>query len=93
MFLRKGDTAGSSAVIYSDSQLCVKTLNEWAPGWRRRGWTKASGGPVENQDLVVEAHDLYLLAEGRAKVEWLKGHAGSTWNEVADMLAGVAPAV
>ena len=27
-------------VVHSDSQLCVNTINEWAVGWERRGWTE-----------------------------------------------------
>ena len=37
--------------VYSDSQLCVKTVNEWAAGWERRGWKRKSG-PIKNLDLV-----------------------------------------
>ena len=29
--------------VFSDSELCVKTVNEWAAGWERRGWTRKAG--------------------------------------------------
>ena len=76
-----------AVTIYSDSRLCVQTLNEWAASWERRGWTRSGGQTPENLDLVKEA---FGLARARPKVEirWLKGHAGSTWNEFADRLAG-----
>ncbi len=71
--------------IYSDSQLCVKTVNEWAPGWAARGWRR-TGGPIANLALVKE---LFALAEARPGVElvWIKAHDGSRWNEYADALA------
>jgi len=71
--------------IYSDSQLCVKTVNEWAAGWERRGWRRKSG-PIANLELVKR---LYALAQGRPKVElcWIRAHDGSRWNEYADALA------
>ena len=31
--------------VYSDSKLCVDTINEWAAGWERRGWRRR-GGPI-----------------------------------------------
>lgn len=71
--------------VYSDSQLCVKTINEWAAGWERRGW-KRKTGPIKNLDLVQE---LWALAQARPGVEltWIKAHDGSLWNEYADALA------
>ena len=73
--------------IYSDSNLCVRSLNEWAPGWEKKGWRKANGKKVENEDLVRQAYGLYR-SRPNVKLVWLKGHAGGTWNEVADALAG-----
>ena len=72
-------------VVYSDSQLCVKTVNEWAEGWKRRGWKRKSG-PIANLELVKE---LYALANAHPNVElrWIKAHDGSRWNEYADALA------
>jgi len=71
--------------VYSDSQLCVKTVNEWAEGWERRGWRRKSG-PIANLELVQR---LYALAQTHPRVElnWIKAHDGSRWNEYADALA------
>ena len=30
----------AQVAVYSDSQLCVNTVNEWAAGWERRGWRR-----------------------------------------------------
>ena len=74
--------------VYSDSQLCVKTINEWAVGWEKRGW-KRKTGPIKNLELVRE---LYALAQCHPDVEltWIKAHDGSRWNEYADALASLA---
>ncbi|MEM6793684.1 MAG: ribonuclease H [Acidobacteriota bacterium] len=71
--------------MWSDSNLCVRTINEWAAGWQRLGW-KRKTGPVENLELVQRA---FSLAQSRPGVElrWIKAHAGSRWNEYADSLA------
>jgi ribonuclease HI len=76
---------GTPATIYSDSNLVVRTINEWAPGWERMGWRRKSG-PVENLDLVKKAHHAFR-ARPELRLEWIKGHAGFAWNEYADRLA------
>ncbi len=49
--------------VYSDSQLCVKTINEWAEAWEERGWRRKTG-PIANLELVQE-----LYAPGRRTPE------------------------
>lgn len=73
------------ATVYSDSQLCVKTVNEWAAGWEKRGWRRKSG-PIANLELVKR---LYALAKAHPHVtlQWIRAHDGSRWNEYADALA------
>ena len=71
--------------VYSDSQLCVKTINEWAAGWERRGW-KRKGGAIANLELVRELWDL-AGRHPRVTLQWIKAHDGSRWNEYADALA------
>lgn len=77
--------ADSTETIWSDSTLCVKTVNEWAEKWERQGW-KRKTGPVENLDLVKPLYEL-AKAHPLVKLRWLKGHAGQRWNERADVLA------
>jgi ribonuclease HI len=76
---------GTPATVYSDSRLSVRTITEWAAGWKKRGWKRKSG-PVENLDLVKAAYSTYQ-ARPDLKLEWIAGHAGLRWNEYADSLA------
>jgi ribonuclease HI len=71
--------------VYSDSNLCVQTVNEWAAGWEARGWRRKTG-PIANLELVQE---LYALkrARPRVRIRWIKAHDGSRWNEYADAVA------
>ena len=71
--------------IWSDSQLCVNTVNQWAAGWKRRGW-KRKGGAIKNLDLVRPLYEL-ACTRPRARLTWIKAHAGLRWNEYADTLA------
>jgi ribonuclease HI len=71
--------------VYSDSQLVVNTLTRWAKGWESRGW-KRKEGEVKNLDLVQRA---WTLVQERplARMEWIRAHDGSLWNEYADALS------
>ena len=77
--------AGTPATVHSDSNLAVRTINEWAAGWQRNGWKRKSG-PVENLDLVRKAYEIYR-ARPELDLVWIKAHVGYTWNEYADELA------
>ncbi|MEN8113568.1 MAG: ribonuclease H [Actinomycetota bacterium] len=76
---------GTAAIVYSDSNLAVRTINEWAAGWEKRGW-KRKTGPVENLDLVRRAYTTFRRRP-ELELKWIKAHAGHTWNEYADDLA------
>jgi len=80
--------AGTPAVLHSDSQLAVRTVNEWAPAWEARGWRRRTG-PVENLDLVRELVEA-LRARPELEVRWIRAHVGHRWNEYADRLAAQA---
>ncbi len=71
--------------MYTDSQLVVNTLTQWAKGWERNGW-KRRDGEVKNLELVQEAWRL-LQERPLVQIRWIKAHDGSLWNEYADSLA------
>ncbi len=75
----------AAVTVYTDSQLCVNTINEWAKGWEARGWRRKTG-PIANLELVQE---LWALSKKHPRVQlrWIKAHDGSRWNEYADALA------
>jgi len=72
--------------VYSDSQLIVNILTQWAEGWKERGWKKKSPGPIANLELVKRAYELSRAKPG-ARIRWIKAHSGNRWNEYADSLA------
>ncbi len=75
----------STLSIYTDSNLCVQTINEWAKGWQARGWKRKSG-PIANLELVKELYQQSLV-HPKVKLTWTKAHCGDVWNEYADSLA------
>jgi len=71
--------------VLCDSQYAVKSLETWWRGWRRNGWRSSSGDPVRNRELIEE---ILALREGRqVQLEWVRGHAGHSLNEAADLRA------
>jgi ribonuclease HI len=77
--------ADAAITMFSDSELCVKTVNEWAAAWERRGWRRKTG-PIANLELVQELWEL-KQAHPKVRVQWIRAHDGSRWNEYADALA------
>lgn len=77
--------AGQPLKVLCDSQYVINALTKWLPGWKRKGWKKADGQPVLNQDLL-KALDR-ALAGREISFEWVKGHAGHAMNEAADARA------
>ena len=73
-------------IVYSDSNYCVQTFNEWMFGWANKGWIKSDKQTPENLDLIQAYYDWYNRGY-RIDLKKVKGHAGNKWNEVADQLA------
>ena len=72
--------------IWSDSTYVVNCFrDEWWVGWERRGWKNSQKKPVANQDLWKP---LISAVKGReVSFNWVKGHSGDEWNDIADELA------
>lgn len=71
--------------IHCDSQYVIKGLQSWMADWKRRGWRRADGRPVLNEDLWKALDQ--QLARHRITAHWVKGHAGHPENERVDALA------
>jgi len=71
--------------VYTDSLLVVNTLTKWAKGWEARGW-KRKEGAIANLDLVQRAWELVRQLPN-VRLEWIRAHDGSRWNEYADALS------
>jgi ribonuclease HI len=72
-------------VIHTDSQYVINGATKWLRGWKAKGWRKADGKPVLNQNLWVQMDA--LLVGRKITWNWVKGHAGHPENERVDGLA------
>ena len=73
-------------IVYSDSNYCVQTFNDWMFKWAQNGWIKSDKKVPENLDLIQAYYDWYQKGY-RIDLRKVKGHAGHEWNEMADGLA------
>lgn len=73
-------------VVYSDSAYAVNTFNTWMWNWKKNGWVRPKGKPVENLDLVQKYDN--LVSKGyKIELRKVAGHSGIRYNEIADALA------
>ncbi|GAB3387134.1 ribonuclease HI family protein [Humibacter soli] len=68
--------------ILCDSQYVINAVTKWMPGWKRKGWRKADGAPVQNLELLKRLDS--ALTGRDYSFEWVRGHAGHELNEAAD---------
>ena len=74
-------------VIYTDSMFIVNCATKWINIWKRNGWRKRSGQPVQNKE-DLEILDSFLTKD-TLEVRWkhVTGHSQVVGNEEADRLA------
>ena len=81
-------TRPTSVELVSDSKYVLQGLEEWMPGWKKRGWKRKEGNqlkPVKNVELWQELD--ILTAKHQVRFTHVKGHAGHPENERCDQLA------
>jgi ribonuclease HI len=72
-------------IVHSDSKYVIDGATKWLPGWKAKGWRKADGKPVLNQELWMQMDQ--LISGRNITWQWVKGHAGHEQNERVDGLA------
>jgi ribonuclease HI len=75
--------------IYCDSTYVTDGTNKWVKNWIRSGTLDEKANP----DLwrrLVKALNLQKHKGSKITVNWIRGHAGNGFNEMADKLAFAA---
>ena len=70
--------------LITDSKYVKDGIQSWIQNWKKNGWKTAAKKPVKNKELWIELDD--LITKHNITWEWVKGHAGNTYNEKADYL-------
>ncbi len=48
-------------IIKTDSMYTINCIDNWFNGWKKRGWKKADGKPVDNLELIQKLHEYKTL--------------------------------
>ena len=84
--INKEEFINNIPIVYSDSNYCVQTFNNWMFGWANKGWIKSDKKTPENLELIKAYYDWYQKGY-RIDLRKVKGHNGIKWNEIVDQLA------
>ena len=72
--------------LYTDSKYLMQGITEWIHNWQKNGWKTKNKKPVKNADLW-QALQVELARHHQVNWNWVKGHASTEGNIIADSLA------
>jgi len=81
---------GASIALHFDATYALDGIFTWIPDWKARGWRKADKKQPANIEhwKRIDALVLAIQAAGMSLVkDWVKGHSGVVFNELADQFA------
>jgi ribonuclease HI len=67
---------GGLVTVYTDSMYSINCMTKWGPSWRRKGWKRDSGEPLQNLDLIQPLVELWTAEAARRawRVVHVRGH-------------------
>lgn len=71
--------------IFTDSNYVKDGITKWLHSWKKNNWKTSNNKPVKNIELWQQLEE--VIKDHNISWQWVKGHAGDHWNEVADSLA------
>lgn len=83
----------TEVTVYTDSSYTIDSFTKNIDGWKRNGWKTQTGKDVSNiSEMMMLDRVKALLVERdiKIKVEWVKGHAESHGNAMADLFSVAA---
>lgn len=72
-------------LLVTDSKYLKDGINLWMKNWKKNNWRTAAKTPVKNQDIWIRLD----AAVNKLDItwQWVQGHSGDEYNELADTLA------
>lgn len=70
---------GGAITVYTDSQYAINCTSKWGPTWRRAGWKRPGGEPLQNLDLIVPLVEIW---KPKWKLQHVRGHQVGNTPEV-----------
>jgi ribonuclease HI len=59
-------------IIKTDSMYTINCINTWFDGWKKRGWRKADGKPVDNLELIQKLY--FYISTHNIKLVHVRAH-------------------
>ena len=89
-------TNAKTVTIYSDSQYAIKCASVWGPGWKRKKWTRSTGGPLQNLDIIQPLVEIWITVAKMVTLQHVAGHQtgsnplayGNNWVDRAAVAGG-----
>lgn len=79
------DKGFKNIIINSDSAYVVNGVKMGRIyEWYRQGWQTKRGKEIANADLWKQLHEVLILGDVSIRFNKVPGHAGRTFNEIAD---------
>ena len=75
----------SSLKIFTDSNYVKDGITIWIHKWEKNNWKTSDKKDVKNIDLWKKLKE--LTKNEKIEWNWIKGHSGDPYNELADKLA------
>jgi len=83
---------GGPITIYTDSMYTINCTSKWGPAWRKKGWKRDSGEPLQNLDII---RPLVELWQPKWRLVHVRGHQtgsspeahGNNWVDRAAVVA------
>ena len=75
----------SSLKIFTDSNYVKDGITIWIHKWKKNNWKTSDKKDVKNIDLWKKLEE--LAKHEKIEWNWIKGHSGDPYNELADKLA------
>lgn len=97
--LRFSKTLEGPVIIHTDSQYAMNCTEKWGPRWKKAGWKRASGEPLQNLDLIKELVDIFATLGARVSLKHVRGHQtnssheawGNNWVDKAAVAGSLGP--
>lgn len=71
--------------IFSDSKYVCDGISKWMLNWKNNNWKGSNKKLIKNDDLWKSLD--FELSKHNVNINWIKGHNGDFYNEIADKLA------
>ncbi|MBQ3565225.1 MAG: ribonuclease HI [Alphaproteobacteria bacterium] len=78
-------TEKTSVEIFTDSTYVKNGITQWIKNWEKNNWKNSAKQDVKNRELWEQLSE--LAKRHQVSWNWVKGHDGDKFNEMADKLA------